>query len=260
MRRSLVGVLLVALAIVPSALPVTADDSAEVAQTVNGTIAAPTRFTDLEYGYAGLGRRLWLIAPQSNGLVSYTFPVDAASWGGAFEIKNVTDATGTPDLDIYFYRDLGNMPLLSTDSEACTLADYEVGGPGEKGFVPFGARKAIVFTPSAVNATFTYESRTMPTINIARDSLDMTVPFGAFVGWKNDTGDYSYVRHLPASTRDAPLFDSSPGVATGLRNGEVFNYQFDQPGKFRYETSTGIGTITVTDEGPGVGVPFTACS
>ena len=85
------------------------------------------------------------------------------------------------------------------------------------------------------------------------------MPLGAIVGWRNNTGDYSYVRHLPASTKQAPLFNSSPGVATGLRNGEVFTFQFDEAGTYRYETTTGIGTITVTDDGPGIGAPASSC-
>jgi hypothetical protein len=258
MRRSLFGALAVALAIIPSALPATADTAADV-QTVAGSIAAPTRFTDVNGGFPGLGRRLWLIAPQSNGLVSYTFNIDKASWGGAFELRDVTDATGAGDLDIYFYADFGNLPLSNTGGVACSTAEYAAGGPGEKGFIPPGSTRAIVFTPDAVKATFTYAATEMPKINLAGGSLDLTVPVGAFVGWHNNTGGYSYVRHTVAAGNE-PAFDSSPGPASGLRNGEVFSHQFTEAGQYRYQTSTGIGTITVLDQGPGPGTPAAACT
>jgi hypothetical protein len=90
----------------------------------------------------------------------------------------------------------------------------------------------------------------MPKIGIASGQLDLTVPAGAFVGWLNNTSDYSFVRHTAAS----PKFNSSPGPGTGIRVGEVFTHQFDSTGVFPYTTSTGGGTITV-ESGPGPGTP-----
>ena len=241
-----------------SALPASATSVAEV-QTVAGSVAAPTRFTDVNGGFPGLGRRLWLAAPQTNGVVSYIFDVSKESWGGSFQVKDVVDATNAGDLDIYFYSDMGNIPFAAqTGPISCTTAEYAAGGRGETGFIPPGSTRALVFTPDAVNATFKYVATDMPKVALSGGSLDFTIPAGGYVGFQNNTGDYSYVRHLAAAGQER-LFDSSPGTATGLRNGEVFTHRFEEAGTYRYETSTGIGTITVT-EGPGSGVPAAPCA
>lgn len=224
---------------------------AEPVQTTPGAVKAPTRFTDPEQGYPGLGRRLWPVASASNGTVAHILDVDPETWGGAFEVTGVSDATGSADMDIYLYKDLGGLEPTSGPHNATNTANYAVRATGgEKGFIPFGTTKALVFTFNGVNSAFTYKGYSMPTINLAGGSLDLTVLAGAFVGWKNNTGDYSYVRH----TATAPEFDSSPATATGLRNGEVFTHQFAETGTFKYQTSAGSGTITVVD-GPGPGTP-----
>jgi plastocyanin len=245
--------LLLALPLLLGTLPATGDEAAlaEPVQTTPGTVRVPTRFTDPEQGYPGLGRRLWLAASASNGVVAHVLDVDPATWGGAFELGGVTDATGAGDLGIYFYKDFGGLEPLSGPHNAVSTAEYDTRAVGgEKGFIPFGTKKALVFTYNGVNAAFTYKGFAMPTINLAGGSLDMTIPAGGYVGWLNNTGAYSFVRH----TATAPEFDSSPGVATGLRNGEVFSHQFLETGTYKYTTSTGSGTITVVD-GPGPGTP-----
>lgn len=253
MRKLAAMLLLLPLAL--AGLPATADDvtaplGTEV-QTVAGSVAVPTRFTNPEQGFPGLGRRLWLAASATNGTAMYVFDVDAATWGGAFDITEVTDTTGAGDLGIYLYSDFGGLEVLNGPHNPVSTAQYDTRATGgETGFIPFGTTKAIVFSYNAVRATFTYRGSTMPTVSITSGSLDLTVPAGAFVGWRNDTGGYSYVRHLATK----PQFNSSPGVATGLRNGEVFHHQFTAPGSYGYETSTGSGTITVVN-GPGPGTP-----
>jgi len=247
MKRPLIaGILLGLLAL--TAQSAAAAPLGDEVQTVAGSIAAPTRFTDGEGGFPGLGRRLYLVNPATNGTVMYVIDVDEASWGGQFVIDTVTDATGSGDIDVYLYEDLGGLDTGGTG--VVTLAEYDTGGPGETGFIPPGTKKAIVFTANAVQSTFVYHGFSMPTISIASGPLDLTVPAGAFVGWRNDTGDYSFVRHNATN----PKFNSSPGPGTGIRVGEVFTHQFDTTGVFPYTTSTGTGTITVVS-GPGPGTP-----
>ena len=247
MNRSLMAGLVLGL-LTLGTLPAGAAPLGDETQTVPGTIAAPTRFTDGEGGFPGAGRRAYIVNPATNGTIMYVFDVDEATWGGQFVIDTVADATGSGDLDVYLYKSLGTLST-GTDPDVVTLAEYDTGGPGETGFIPPGTKKAIVFTPNAVRASFTYHGFTAPTISITSGG-DLTVPAGAFVNWVNDTADYSFVRHNAAK----PVFNSSPGPASGLRKGEVFTYQFNDKGTFAYVTSAGSGTITVVD-GPGPGTP-----
>lgn len=247
MKRPLIAAVLLGT-VALTAQPATAAPLGEEVQTVPGSIAAPTRFTDGEAGFPGAGRRAYLVNPATNGTVMYVVNVDEASWGGQFVIDTVADATGSGDIDLYFYEELGGLDNAGTG--VVTTAEYDTGGPGETGFIPPGTKYAITFTPNAVRSTFTYHAFSMPKISIASGQLDLTVPAGAFVGWVNDTSDYSFVRH----TATKPQFDSSPGPASGIRKGEVFTHQFVSTGTFPYTTSTGSGTITVV-EGPGPGTP-----
>ena len=247
MKRALVAGLLLGL-LTFGTQPASAAPLGEEIQTVAGTIAAPTRFTDGEGGFPGLGRRLWLLNPATNGSVMYVIDIDPATWGGQFVIDDVTDATGSGDMDVYLYEDFGAAEFPGATG-VVTLAEYDTGGPGETGFIPFGTKKAIVFTANGVRSAFTYHGFSMPTISIASGG-DLTIPAGGIVGWVNDTSDYSFVRHNHAK----PAFNSSPGVATGLRKGETFTHQFESTGVFPYVTSAGSGTITVV-AGPGVGTP-----
>lgn len=227
--------------------------SGEKVQEVRGSIAAPTRFTNGTQGFPGLGRRAYLLNPATNGSVMYVFDVDPGTWGGAFVIDGVTDATGSADLDIYLYENFGTAEFPGA-TDVVSLAEYDTPAPGEVGFIPPGTRKAIVFTANGVNSTFTYTGYSPPVVQLgAAASLDLTVPAGAFVVWENQTGNYAFVRHLPEDGQEA-LFDSSPEPATGIANGARFSTRFADPGTYRYETSVGIGTVTVT-EGPGSGAP-----
>lgn len=220
-------------------------------QTVFGSVALPTRFTDVDNGYPGLGRRLWLANSNTNGSAMYVFAVDPETWGGAFSITDVADATGAGDMDVYFYSDFGNLEPLSGPGDAVTTAEYaKRAAGGETGFIPFGSKRALVFTINAVNATFKYSGFSMPELSLAKDNLSLTIPSGGYVSWRNDTSDYAFVKHSAAS----PEFNSSPGAGTGIRVGDTFVHQFLNPGTYNYTTSTGSGTITVT-AGPGSGPP-----
>ena len=218
-------------------------------QTVSGSVALPTRFTDGVGGWPGLVRRVYQASADSNGVIGYVFDVDAETWGGAFVLGDVVDQTGAGNLDVFFYSKMGDAG--GTDAPI-TVGEYQTANKGEVGFVPDGATKAVVFTADAVNATFNYAGYSVPTLAIGAGAADLTVPAGATVTWTNKTADYSFVRHTPAS--GAVLFDSSPKQGTGIRVGDSFSHIFDTPGTYPYATSVGTGTITVTD-GPGVGAP-----
>lgn len=218
-------------------------------QTVSGSIALPTRFTDGVGGWPGLVRRVYQASAHSNGVIGYVFDVEPDTWGGAFVLGDVKDQTGAGNIDVFFYSKMGDAG--GTDAPI-TVGEYQTANKGEVGFVPEGATKAVVFTPDAINATFNYTGYSVPTLAIASAARDLTVPAGATIAWTNNTADYSYVRHTPAS--GAALFDSSPKAGTGIRVGDTYEFTFDTPGTYPYETSTGAGTITVTD-GPGTGAP-----
>lgn len=221
--------------------------------SISGTIALPTRFTNGAGGWPGLVRRAYQASAASNGVIGFVFDVDPETWGGAFVLGDVTDQTGTGQLDIFFYEEMGD---AGGQVAGVTTGEYQSPSKGEIGFVPEGSRKGIVFTPDAVNAAFNYTVYTPPVIEIGKDALDLTVPAGASVVWRNTTADYTYVRHTPAS--GAPAFNSSPKAGTGIRVGDTFTHIFDAPGTYTYQTANGAsvltGTITVTD-GPGVGPP-----
>lgn len=256
MRRTYVAAG-IAVALALTAVPVAAASApAAVVQETPGSVRLPTRFpvNDPEDGYPGAGRRLWLANTALNGVAGFVLPIDPATWGGAFEIKGVTDATGSANMDVYLYSDLGALDPTSGAGNATSTAEYQsraVGG--EKGFVPFGSTKALVFMPSGANAAFTYEATGMPTVSLEDGPLDVTIPAGGYVGWRNDTGDYAFVRHVPSDDQEV-LFDSSPEPATGIRAGEVFSARFGEVGTYSYESSAGTGTITVVP-GPGLGTP-----
>lgn len=150
MRKVLVATILSAIALSPF--------GAQAAQSVNGSVMSPTRFTDGTSGFPGAGRRLYNASPETNGLISYTFAVDPSTIGTTFTLGNVADATGLADLDIFFYLDLGDevegrAAVTHPEGEFKTVA---LGG--ETGIVPEEAIAAIVFTPNGVNSTFTYNA------------------------------------------------------------------------------------------------------
>lgn len=244
--------LLLLLPLIFAGLPAGAfePDGAPV-QALEGSVAVPTRFTNPEQGFPGLGRRLWLVDSKTNGSAMYVFDVDERSWGGAFVLDNVEDLTGEADLGIYLYSDFGNMEVLAGGPVPVATAEYERrAAGGEIGFVPPGTTKAIVFTYNGVGSTFTYRAWRAPQVSLADGDLNVTVPNGGYVQWVNDTGDYAWVRR----TQTPGAFDSGSGPANGLRHGETFTARFARTGTFAYETSQGSGTVTVV-AGPGPGTP-----
>ena len=245
-------------AIVVAGLPAGAAEfvpPGEEFETTPGSIALPTRFPDtadpgnVSAGYPGLIRRVYQASAATNGVIGFVIDIDPETWGGAFVLGDVTDQTGAGNLDVYFYKSMGD---VGGQEAPVTVAEYSTADKGETGFIPADANKAIVFTPDAINSTFNFTTYLAPVVSIGKTSLDLTVPAGATVEWLNSTTDYTFVRHVPASGK--ALFDSSPKAGTGLGVGESFSHQFDTVGTYTYQTSTGTGTITVI-EGPGVGTP-----
>lgn len=221
------------------------------AQKLSGSVALPTRFTNGEGGWPGLGRRVWNASAATNGGIAYVFDVDPATWGGAFLIQDVADATGEADLDVYLYSEFGD---AGGQAAPTSTAEYaQPGKGGEAGFVAPGTRKAVVFTRNGVNSTFVYRGFTAPRLTIGAAATDLTVAAGATVVWSNGTDDYSFVRHTPTGA-GKQLFDSSPKAGTGIPVGGTFSYAFTKAGTYDYETSAGTGTVTVT-AGPGAGTP-----
>lgn len=256
-RAALLLVLPLTLAGLPALADAPAADPA--VQTEAGSIAVPTRWTNPDQGFPGLGRRLWLLHPGTNGTAMYVVDVDPATWGGAFEVGDVTDATGQGDLDIYFYKDMGTIGAVLTSDPGLPVSTAEYanrGAGGETGFIPPGSTRAVVFTHNGVKSEFTYTATAMPRISLASGDLDLEVPDGAFVSWVNDTDDYAFVRR-EATAAKMP-FSSGTGPASGLRKGEVFTVQFTRKGSWTYsaghESDPMTGTITVVD-GPGAGTP-----
>lgn len=250
MRRTtlaiaVVGLLLATLVPASAAQAPEHSPGGDKAQSISGTLALPTRFTDLQGGFPGLGRRLFNCSWNTNGLITYIARVDEDAWGGPFEIVDVTAQATTPDipdvdLDVFFYDDLADCEYPGGTPE--TLAEYQAGGPGEVGFTPEGAEWAVVFSPNAFNATFTMDLYEPPTVNIGDGDFTMTVASGATVVFHNDTEDYAWVRAADGS------FDSSPGPGTGIRAGDDFRQQFSvlfDTTTVTVNTSHGTGTITV---------------
>jgi hypothetical protein len=245
MRRPLT--LLLAALLVLTVVPLSAAEPApagSLRQTVNGEIALPTRFVLGDagrQGWPGLARRAWLCTAESNKTIAEIFDVSPATWGGAFILDNVGDATGAGDVDIFFYGDFGD---CGGTAAPVTVGEFAANGPREVGVVPAGALRAVAFTHNGVDTSFRYRAWSAPIISLG-GPLDLTVLRGNVVTWVNTTSDFSFVRHTPAS--GAPAFNSSPKVNSEMPVDGRFTHTFTTAGTFPYQTATGTGTITVVD-------------
>ncbi|MFP5218665.1 MAG: hypothetical protein ACLGIG_02855 [Actinomycetes bacterium] len=222
--------------VVPHATADVSTPAGTQVQSYDGAFVAPTRFTDGEGGWPGLGRKVYLAAQAADGVVADVFPVDPRAVGGRFELGNVADATGAGNLDVFFYGDMASV----ADGTPVTTGEFASPEPGESGFVPQGTEYAIVFSPDAVRPTFTFTAFSRPVVDLT--ALDgVTVVAGTTLGVLNDTGDYASFKH--ASTR--PIIDRS---ATGdwLRVGEVVDVTLARAGTYVFESSVGTATVTVT--------------
>jgi hypothetical protein len=236
-RRLLVLPLLAAsaLALPPALADERPAPSGDVVQTYAGSFVAPTRFIDGTSGFPGLGRKVYLVAQGADGVVADVFPVDPRAAGGRFEIKDVKDATGSGQLDVFFYAELAS----AADGTPETTGEFASPAKGETGIVPAGTRYAVVFSPDAVQPSFTFTASSRPVVDLT--VLDgVTVAEGTVLGVRNDTGDYAAFRHLAPR----PLVDRS-GTGNGLLAGEVVDLTLARAGSYVFESSVGTATVTV---------------
>jgi hypothetical protein len=137
------------LAVVAASLLVAPAGAATKQQSIEGTIALPTPFTDDSGCFAGVHRRVHAVAGDAiNGVFGYSFAVDKATWNKPFKL-DVTGGQNYVDLDINFY--LG--PLTTVDDIVAaqgdpaappTVAVETRQAGGETGIVPKGAENVIV--------------------------------------------------------------------------------------------------------------------
>jgi hypothetical protein len=237
-RLLAVPVLSLSLLALPSA---SAESSAPVGDTVQsyaGAFQAPTRFIDGESGFPGAGRKVYLVAQAADGVIADVFEVDPRAAGGTFTLGSVKDLTGAGNLDVFFYADLAS----AADGTPVTTGEFATADKGEQGFVPAGTRYAVVFSPDAVQPTFSFTAQQRPVVGLS--ALDgVTVPVGSTLGLRNDSAVYASLKHVVASGK--PLVDrSAPG--NGLVAGEVVDVVFAKVGSYVFETAAGRSTVTVT--------------
>ncbi|MCW2606731.1 MAG: hypothetical protein JWO60_1424 [Frankiales bacterium] len=225
MRRALVLALSCAVA---AAVPALAADAPK-GQTVAGSVAAPVALV------ARVPRTLAVTDRSSNGLTGYAFDVDPATVGGPFALDVADDPTGLADLQIGFYSSLGSA------SEAGTVAGEFIGADAsEKGYVPEGAKVALVYLANGAQVGFDYTATPPASLGLSAADLDLTVAKGSAVRWTNDTtGVLSVVGPLDAD-----------GVATfesgDLEPGASFTQPFPDAGTYAYTVGDRTGTVTVT--------------
>jgi plastocyanin len=229
---------------------VQAHQGEELIQETNGSVLLLTRFTDGEGGFPGAGRRLYQHAHETNGLISYTFPIDETTWEGRFEltVTGQQNPPGDADLGIYLYKDLGD----GGNAAATTTAEYDLRAPGgEEGFIPPDSYYGIVFMSRGLNVSFSYKGYTPMGVEVSETGYapsEVTVKQGATVVWENVGQEFHSV--------SGATFDSSPTLKHPLDPGETFSNQFTEAGDFPYHDKFGTATGVVhVVPGPGAGTP-----
>lgn len=247
-RSLLVGAVLAATAF---ALPVSAraDTEPEELQTTSGELLLPTRFfLDPESAYPGLGRRLYNLSQETNGIIVAVFNVDPDTLGGRFVLESTGDLTGLADLGIYFYTDMADVGL----GLAVTTGEYDrtaVGG--EEGAIPANASKALVFMKTGADALFTYRGFAPQEIHIGEAGFDpssVDILAGQKVVWVNDEPAFHGVTSDGLDAFGDRLFDSSPEDYQPIVKGARFSYTFTKAGTYTYfDRFTGAtGAVNVT--------------
>lgn len=199
-------------------------------QTVTGSIAAPVALV------ARVPRTLALTNRSTNGLTGFVFDVEKDTLGGSFELKVTGDPTTQGDLQIGFYENLGT----AADPAALSAEYVTEATGGEKGFIPDGAKVALVYLRVGAQVGFSYRATPPATVQLSAASLDVTVPKGSAVRWTNDTsGPLSVVG--PLDEFETPLFDSGE-----LAPGASYSTPFTDAGTFAYTVGSRSGTVTVT--------------
>lgn len=228
--------LLLALALTAAvAVPALAADTAALPapQTVTGTITAP-----VPANVTGGPRRAALASTSTNGVIGWYFTVAPETVGGVFDLAKGADPSGLGDVDVLFYSDPGDVANTAPTAVG-TFAT--VGGAGEKGIVPEGAKTALVYITGGARVAFSYKADPATVLSLAAPSLDVTVAKGAPVRFLNDTTAPVAVLSDALDEFDSPLFDTgelAPGAAASV--------VLDQPGTYPFTAGSRTGTLTVT--------------
>lgn len=230
MRRAAVLIALATAA--AAAVPALAAEApvAATEQKQAGSVTAPVALV------ARIPRTLALTDRSTNGLTGFAFDVDPKTVGGPFELKVTGDPSTLGDLQIGFYTSLG------TATDPATVAgEFITEAPGgEKGFVPEGAKTALVYLNRGARVTFSYAATAPAALALSAPSLDVTLPKGSALRWTNDT--QSTLQIVAAEGPDGfPLFDSGE-----LAPGASFTQAFTEAGTFAYTVGDRTGTVTVT--------------
>lgn len=238
MRRSALAVAALGLVVLLPTLGQAAEapPGAKV-QDVAGSVAVPN--PSKASGAASVTRHArtgGLIGPETNGVFGWFFAVDPKTWGGEFVLDS---ATAGADMDVIFYSDPGTI----TAAPAAAAEFVGVDGDGERGIVPAGSTRALVYPSGAPNAAFTYAGHAVPQIEIGGEGpADLTVPAGGSVEWVNKTADYTSVTGVLAGKQ---VFSSGTGPGSGIPVGKSYTAVLTKKGVYTYTTSVGTGTITV---------------
>jgi hypothetical protein len=95
-----------------------------------------------------------------NDTFGTVFEVDKSTWGGKFKLDVTDGATGTEDLDIYFFSDMGTIgpddPALLTVAQSGVYQERKAGG--EVGVVPPTSLWGITCLHDGFNASFVYKA------------------------------------------------------------------------------------------------------
>ncbi len=211
-----------------AAVPAFAADAPK-GQTVAGSVAAPVAVV------ARVPRTLALTDRSSNGLTGYAFDIDPATVGGPFRLGLAADPTGLADLQIGFYSSLGTV-----DQPGVLAGEYIGADATESGYVPEGAKTALVYLASGAQVGFSYVATPPAALALSAADLDVTLAKGSAVRWTNDTsGVLSIVG--PLDEGGFATFESGE-----LEPGATFTQPFPDAGSFGYTVDGRSGTITVT--------------
>lgn len=137
------------------ALSPVAEARVQGAQEESGMVILPTPHPqDPNVCFQGVGRRINMATQGAvSGPFGAIFDIDEATWGGKFKLTG-SGATGTEDVDLYFFGTFGDIAADPTMNSPTIFATYqERNTEGEVGTVPPESTKAIVclYTGLAVN-------------------------------------------------------------------------------------------------------------
>lgn len=131
-------------------------------QEESGTVVLPGASPNAGEGcWQGYARRFWVVSSgATSGPFGSVFEVDKTTWNGKFELAVTGGATGSEDLDLHFFLDLGKLdpgdPAMQNTSQSTSYQTAAAGG--EEGTVPAGATSALICLRPATgaNAEWTY--------------------------------------------------------------------------------------------------------